>query len=108
MQSRHWYVGLGMCASLVLACSDTKPAGSANADKTTGSESELDRAKDRVNSAHANFKEEIRPAAGWVDEKSHRVADEVVNAVKKGTKTLDGDGDQDHVSDTTGAAANGD
>jgi hypothetical protein len=110
MQPKHWHLVFGACSLLALACSDNKPADSANGRATTGNESGVDSAKNRVNSAHESFKEEIRPAASWVDEKSHRVADEAVNAVEKGKKKLDGDDEHghDHAHDTTGAATNGD
>jgi glycerol kinase len=88
---------MSVALSLALACSDDKPK-SAGAQQTTGSESGLDRTKDRVNTAHDKFKEEIHPVAGWVDEKSHRVVDEAESAVEKGKKKLDGD-DDDHDHD---------
>ena len=119
MEPKHWYLVFGTCSLLAVACSDSKPASSGNAHESTGNESKSESVTDRVNSAHESFKEEIRPAAGWVDDRSHRVADEAVNAASKGKKTLEGDGDHDHdhahdgdhdhdhAHDTTGAATNG-
>jgi hypothetical protein len=78
------------------ACSDDKSAQSGKAQQSSGDESSFDRAKRNVDQAHENFKQEIRPAAGWVDDRSHEVADEAVNAVNKGKRKLDGDSDHDH------------
>lgn len=132
MQPKIWYSRSGATArrlilaallpiSVWLACSDDKPQHSDKADESSGGES----FKARVNSAHEQFKQDIRPAAGWVDEKSHRVVDEAEDAVHKGKQKLDGDDgdrnegedahdhdphdhDHDGVHDTTGAATNGD
>lgn len=79
------------------ACSDDKPAKSGQAEQSTGGESSF---KSRVDQAHENFKQGIQPAAGWVDDRSHEVADEAERAVNKGKKTLSGDDDQtqDHTA----------
>jgi hypothetical protein len=86
---------LAFALGSVVACSDDKPAHSGQAQQSAGGESSFDRAKRNVDQAHENFKQEIRPAAGWVDEKSHRVADEVGSAVGKGKRKLDGDADHE-------------
>lgn len=77
------------------ACSDDKPK-SAEPQKTTGDES----FKSRVDSAHEDFKKDIQPAAGWVDDRSHEVADEANRAVDKGKKAVSGDDDHDHDHDS--------
>ncbi len=71
-----------------VACSDDKP----KSQQSSGDES----AMDRVNKTHEEFKQGIQPAAGWVDDRSHEVADEAVNAANKGKKTLAGDDDHEH------------
>lgn len=81
-------------ALALAACSDKSEAPAA-AESSSGSEGPS--VKERVDSAHEKFKADIRPAASWVDEKSHRVADEARSAVKKGADKLDGDDDDpDH------------
>jgi len=77
-----------------VACSDDKP----KSEQSSGDESTMD----QVNKAHENFKQGIQPAAGWVDDRSHEVADEAVNAADKGKKKLSGDGDHDHDHDQGG------
>jgi hypothetical protein len=78
------------------ACSDDKP----KSQQSTGDESTFDHAKDGVNQAHENFKQGIQPTAGWVDDRSHEVADEAVSAPDKTKKKLSGDGDHDHDHDS--------
>lgn len=70
-------------------CSDKSEQPPA-ASKSSGAESTAERVNRRANEAHGEFKEGIRPAADWVDERSHRVADEVRSAVNKADNSIRG------------------
>jgi hypothetical protein len=71
-------------AALVLAglaavgCNDDKPAKSA---QSSGGETPYQRVKRSADEAHSNFKQEIKPQATWVDEKSNRAASELRKGV---------------------------
>ena len=60
------------------ACGKDEPAEN---ERSSGGESTYRKTLRSVNGAHDAFKEEVKPAAGWVDDKSHKAADEV----RKGT-----------------------
>ena len=60
------------------ACAKDEPAANP---KSSGGESTYRKATKSANSVHDAFKEEVKPAAGWVDDKTHEAADEV----RKGT-----------------------
>jgi hypothetical protein len=95
-----WTPVLALILVTTFACSDDKSAKSGQAEQSTGNESTYDHAKRGVNQAHEDFKQGIQPTAGWVDDRSHEVADEAVNAADKGKKTLSGDNDHEHDHDS--------
>lgn len=64
-----------------VGCSDDK-AEHAAPGASAGSE-DKPQAGNRIDKAHADFKEAVQPAAGWVDEKSHRAADELNTAASR-------------------------
>ena len=74
-----------------VGCSDDKSQKPPGASKSSGDESTAGRVNRRANEVHGEFKEGIRPAADWVDERSHRVADEVRSAVNKADNSIRGD-----------------
>jgi len=76
--------------SLAVACSDDeKPA----ADKSSGGENAFDTAERRANEAHQDFKQEIKPAADFVDEKTNKAADEGRKAAGKVGDAVSGEDD---------------
>ena len=61
-----------------MACGKDEPA---KANSSAGGESNYRKATRRANEVHEEFKEAVKPVAGWVDEKSHQAADEARKAV---------------------------
>jgi hypothetical protein len=72
--------------SLPAACSSDEPEHS---ERTGGGENALDRAGRRVDAAHKDFKEEVKPAAQWVDEKTKEAVGEGKKAVKKSAEAVE-------------------
>lgn len=64
----------------VVGCSDDKPERAAPG---ASAGNETPQGKNSIDEAHSDFKEAVQPAAGWVDEKSHRAADELNTAARK-------------------------
>jgi hypothetical protein len=67
-------------AGSAAGCSDDKPEHAAPG---ASAGNERPQGKNAIDEAHSDFKDAVQPAAGWVDEKSHRAADELNTAAGK-------------------------
>jgi hypothetical protein len=91
MKNLRQTLGIGALLLAALAahgCSDDKPT---KGSESSGGESAYQKAKKSADGVHSDFKQEIKPVAGWVDDKSHRAADEA----RKGAGAEPREDDQD-------------
>jgi hypothetical protein len=72
------------------ACSDDKPEHAAPG-ASAGAETRPEHSDNPIDEAHGDFKDAVRPAAGWVDDKSHRAADELNTAAGKVKESFEED-----------------
>jgi len=72
--------------ALPIACHDDEPE---RGSRSAGGENALDRAGRKIDTAHQNFKREVRPAAQVVDEKTKEAVGEGKKAVEKTIDAVD-------------------